>query len=231
MSSFLGSVRFVITLAALLIVAGCAQTGDFGRARQMSPLGISPPVSRQESGARSLVVTSEEIEMRNRIETFASFENSRPPTLGVLDNPRARSGRDLAPEDYYNRLRGQKSATPAGLYGKILNDIQIDLERIPPLFAAICAVKEIDRRRGVAITGISRPDARSGQAQEARRLQNQRLTSRFVQALALRHDSYAFALEQLLVDAPYEQARRVDGKISELAARLEAARASRYCRS
>lgn len=229
MTGFLAAPRPLIIFLVVLFVAGCAQTGDLGRSRQTSSFGLNVAAATSEDAVRTLSYTDEEIGMRNRIEAFVSFEGSRSRGGAMMQGLRAQSGKPPVPEDYYAWLRGQKAATPAGLYGKILNDLQIDLLGLPAVFAAICAVNEIDRRRSIAITGVSSSDLEIKAAQADRRLENSQMISRFVASLAFRHDSYAWALEQLLVDAPYRQARRIDVKIAELAAQLETARASQYC--
>ncbi len=175
-------------------------------------------------------MTDEERLMKSKIHRFVSFSQNQSWTGLVMQSVRAQSGRPQT-RNYYDWLRKQDYASSPGRYRRMLNDIELDRLTLPSVFEAICAVREIDRRRAIALTGLSQPDPDAASAREQRRLENNQSIGGFVDALVFRYDSYAFALEQLLVETPHEEARAVDGRLSELAASMEFARAGQFCSS
>ncbi len=217
----------VMVLGVVSLIA-CAPTGDFGRVQQSPGVEISLSAPRSEDGTRTLVLTDEERLMKSKIHRFVSFSQNQSWTGIVMQSVRAQSGRPQV-RNYYDWLRKQDYASSPGRYRRILNDIELDRLTLPSVYEAICAVNEIDRRRAIALTGLSQPDPEAAAAGEQRRLENSQAIGGFVDALVFRYDSYAFALEQLLVDTPHEEARTVDARLNKMAASVAFARAGQFC--
>lgn len=223
-------VRVGIVVLGLAGTAACSPTGDFGRVPQTPGVNISLSAPRSEDAARTLALTDEERLMKNRIHRFVSFSQNQSWTGVVMFSVRAQSGRPQT-RNYYDWLRKEGYASSRGRYRRMLNDIELDKLTLPDVYASICAVNEIDRRRAIALTGLSQTDPEAEAAGAQRRFENGQTIGGFVEALAFRYDSYAFALEQLLVDTPHEEARTVDTSLGELAVLLEAARAAQFCQT
>ena len=223
-------VRFGFLMLGVLGVAACAPTADFGRVRQAPGVDLSLSAPRGADAARTLALTDQERLMASKVHRFVSFSQNQPWTGAALQSVRAQSGRPQT-RNYYERLRKQDFASSPGRYRRMLNDIELDILTLPSVFGAICGVREIDRRRAIAQTGLSQPDPDAALAREHRENQNNRTIARFVDALALRYESYVFALEQLLVETPHEEARAVDARLSNLAVSVERARAGQFCSS
>ncbi len=219
-----------VVMLGLAGIAACSPTGDFGRERQTPGVNISLSAPRSEDVVRTVALTDEERLMKNRIHRFVSFSQNQSWAGVVMFSMQAQSGRPQT-RNYYDWLRKEEYASSPGRYRRMLNDIELDKLTLPNVYASICAVNEIDRRRAIALTGLSQPDPETAAAGAQRRIENGQTIGGFVEALAFRYDSYAFALEQLLVDTPHEEARTVDASLSELAVLLEAARTAQFCQS
>ncbi len=218
----LGAKRVCLVSLLLLALAGCAPTGDFGR-KQAFAGGLFA-----QAGASS-TLSDEEREMTNRMERFVVAPGKPSSTVSLTQNAAGPSGEGPQTGDYYLALRQENFATPRTRYARMLNDIQLDILTLPALFSSICQVREIDRRRQVAADGLPRISSEALAAQTARRAGNEGAISGFVAALSFRQDGYGYALEQLLVATPHEQARAVDAGLNELAVFVASARAGRFC--
>jgi hypothetical protein len=231
-------VAVVVTLA----LCGCARpAGDFGRAGP-DPLHdtVMPFAGKLRAGVAGEPVSDfnlsdEEREMRDRIwrylvapHAFDWFEAS------IVELQRTRllpvSGKSLIRADrYYDWLHRQSFASSRTRYNRIADDVTVDIEMMPSAFAAICAVLEGDRRRGVAASGIAGLDERAKANAAARQAENETQISWFAAAVANRFDSYSYALDHLLVETPHEQAVRVNGLLSTLDGYVEAAQRGDFC--
>jgi hypothetical protein len=139
-------------------------------------------------------------------------------------------GKSLLRRDrYYRWLHRQDFASSRTRYSRIADDVTVDIELLPPAFAAICAVREGDRRRGIAANGIAGLDERTRANAAARQAENDMQIRWFVAALQNRYDSYSYALDHLLVETPHENAVRVNGLLSSLDVYVEAARHGDFC--
>lgn len=132
---------------------------------------------------------------------------------------------------YYLTISGTRYASSRTRFAKLADDISIDLQLLPPTFEAVCAVIEMDRRRGVAANGAVGVDAALLQEQRDRAAENAETIGWFTRALRYRYESYELALNRLLVETPHEGAVRVDGLLSQLLIGVEAAERGDFCAS
>jgi hypothetical protein len=227
----------------LLSSAACAARpiGDFGRA-EADPIHdqIMPAIGTGRAWlgkepVSAFNLSDEEREMRDRIwhylvapHAFDWFQAS------VVELQRTRilpvSGKSLLPADrYYLWLHGEHYASSHTRYGRIGDDVTVDVELMPDVFASICAVLEQDRQRGVAANGIADLDEGTRGNAAAREFENQTQIGWFVAAVQNRYDSYNYALDHLLVETPHEEAVAVNGALSDLAVYVEAAQRGDFC--
>jgi hypothetical protein len=113
----------------------------------------------------------------------------------------------------------------------LADDVQADLDTIPATFEAICDVREIDRRRQVALDGLGGLDKATISGVEQRRGANETEIAKFTAALGFRFDTYSYALDHLLVEAPHAEARNADARLNELAIYVEQAEGDAFCGS
>ncbi len=215
--------RVWLVLLLLLALGGCAQTGDFGR-KQAFAGGLF-----DQGNARS-IVTDEERDMKNRMDRFVLASGNPSPTVSSSQNRRVTRAKAPQITDYYLSLRRENFADSRTRYTRIINDVQLDILTLPAVFSSICKVRETARRRLVAANNIPGIPAETLAMQTARRDDNNRVIAGFVAAISFRLDAYNFALEQLLVATPHEQARAVDAKLSELAGFVARGEAGQFCR-
>lgn len=232
----------LLAVALALSSAACARPiGDFGRADPdpihdtvMPALGTGRALlSREPVSAFNL--SDEEREMRDRIwhylvapHAFDWFQAS------VVELQRTRimpvSSKSLLPQNrYYLWLHGERFASSRVRYARIEDDVTVDVELMPSVFAAICAVLEQDRQRGVAANGIPDLDEGTKGNAAARQFENRTQIGWFVAAVGNRYDSYSYALDHLLVETPHREAIGVNGALSDLAVWVEAAQRGDFC--
>lgn len=192
-------------------LAACTTVGDLGR-----PKPVSSFVAMQDNAINE---TDEERQMRDRIWRFLQAPHAKAWF--------ARRQREVSA--YYIWLTGADFRSSHTRFNAIAADVDADLATIPATFEAVCAVEEIDRRRGVALAGLGlAPEMAT--AVDARRASNAAEVDRLTDALEFRLQSYGYALDRLLVETPHEEARRADDKLNELALFVRRADRDEFCR-
>src|SRR5690606_4006439 len=101
-------------------------------------------------------------------------------------------------------------------YSTVGRHILADLDTLPTTFLSICAVIEVDRQRQVALNELGGFDDKVRKDVFARRTENQWHIDWFVRALNYRYESYAFALDHLLVETPHEQSMAADESLRRI---------------
>lgn len=229
-------------MALLSATSACAQRpiGDFGRAEPgVLHDEMLPAIGRTRAGLSGEPVsqfnlTDQEQEMHDRVWRFlvspqshdwffdVSVELQRTRIAGPLD-------RRFKTDRYYRWLRRTEFASSRVRYNAVADHVHADLDTMPATFRSICAVIEIDRQRGVAANEIAGISEGTREDALARKAENDMYISWFARAVAYRYRSYAYALDQLLVETPHEEALEVDGLLSELAVHVEAAERGEFC--
>ena len=235
--------RLIIFIALFFSLGACARpVGDFGRAKTnivhdeiMPSLGSSRAKANIEP-VSNFNQSDEEKEMQNRVWRFLIAPHTKDWFYDiVVEWQRTRL---IAPKDqefsidrYYSYLRSQKFSSSRVRYNALLQDISIDIKTTPNVFLAICAVREIDRRRNIAVNSL----ASAGQIEKSsvinRKAENDLYISWFIRALTYRYQSYSLALERLLIETPHEEARNVDRRLSEMIIDVERAQRQDFCGS
>ena len=165
--------------------------------------------------------TDEEREMHDRVWRFLRPQHGG----GRLAGGKSDVG------DYYRGLQRTDFRSSRTRFAALGGDIQSDIDMIPAAFETICEVREIDRRRAVALDGLGGLDPATAEGVAKRRAVNEAEIASFTSALGFRFDSYAYALDHLLVEAPHEEARDADGRLNELALLVEEAENNAFCGS
>jgi hypothetical protein len=237
----------VVALAPLafavvaLALAGCARpVGDFGRAAP-DPLHdtIMPFVGNARANAAKESVSSfnfsdEEKEMRDRVWRYLVSPHAFDWSGDVAAEWQrtrlaAPSTKPLPVDRYYRWLHGERFASSPVRYGRLGDDVTTDLSMLPQVFAAICAVENIDRRRGLAANEIDSIEERMRADAAARQAENRMVVGSFARALANREASYNYALDHLLVETPHAEARAVNAGLTRLGIYAGAAARGDFC--
>lgn len=212
------------------MLGACARpVGDLGR-YEKQPWNDLPPVTGTPAAKFNL--TDQEREMRDRISRYLEA----PQPYDLIDEVKTamkRLDRSTKADDrtdrYYLWLHKQTYVSSRARFGRLGADIEADIETMPVTFASICAVQEIDRRRGVAFNSVVGLGDDVGQEAAARRAENDALIESFAEALSDRYDSYSYALDHLLVETPHEDAVAANEALTRLAMLADAADRRDFC--
>jgi hypothetical protein len=223
------------------LLAGCARpVGDLGRAApdplhdQAMPLAGKARAALAKQPLSSFNLTDEEREMRDRIwrylvspsasDWFADTmtELQRTAIVPIQDKP-------LRTDRYYQWIHARTFASAPVRYAHMQADVTVDVQMMPDAFASICAVRTIDRQRGIAANGLNDLEESVRVDAAARQAENEAQIGWFVRALRNRYDSYNYALDHLLVETPHDEAVAANGAITELAVYVEAAERDDFC--
>lgn len=235
--------RLIIIFIIISFLAACARpVGDFGRAEiNMTNDEILPSLGSVRAMANKEPVsnfnkTDEENEMHDRVWRFLIAPHAKDWFFDTVIEWN-RTGivplqdKKFAIDRYYYFLRNQKFSSSRVRYTALSRDIAIDLKTVSSVFVSICAVREIDRRRKVALNYIASSNQLEKNAVNARKAENELFISWFVRSLRYRYSSYSFALDRLLIETPHEEARQVDARLSEMIIDVERAERQDFCAS
>lgn len=231
-----GWLRALLPLVLLLPAAACARpAGDLGRAdRNALHDEMLPAIGAVVSRGSEFNLTDEETEMRDRVWRYlvaphaydwfgdVAVEFQRTRIMPISSKP---LGTDL----YYGWLHSARFASSRVRYTRLEEDVIADVAMLPSAFASICAVVEIDRRRGIAWNQIGGLEAKVGVDAAKRHAENRAAIDWFVRALANRADSYGYALDHLLIETPHANAVGVDARLNDLALYVETAQRGDFC--
>jgi hypothetical protein len=226
----------LLSLGLLVGLAACARpVGDFGRA-QSSVLhdDIMPAIGNARAQGSTFNMADQEVEMRDRIWRYLvaphaydwfgdiAVEYQRTRILPMSNKP-------LKSRRYYDWLHSERFASSRVRYSRVGEDAIADIGMVPPTFAAICAVIELDRQRGVAWNSIDGLEEQVGIDAAKRHAENRDAIDWFVRSLRYRYESYNYALEHLLVETPHEEAVELNATLNVLAVLVEAAERGDFC--
>lgn len=221
--------RLAAALALLAAVSACsARTGDFGRpdpaVSSFAPLPKPGPTFNE---------TDEEVLMHDRIHRFLYAPHVQGWFVRELAVVRraALTAKELDRErgTYYRWLSATHYRSSRTRYNAMAADIQADVDTVPATFDAICAVEEIDRQRGLALAEVGAIEPGTENRVARRAQDNDEAIADFAAALSFRYDAYSYALENLLVETPHDEAITVDRLLSTLAAYVGEAETQNFC--
>ncbi len=206
-----------ITALCALLLAGCVETGDFGRVKRNSTwndllettgnvvaAGRGAPVSPYEH-------TDDERELRNRAWRFlvpahdyAWFERAVADLAAKRILPPGARGGD--PAIYFDALLSDGALSPASRYRRRSEDAAADARLLPKLTDVAAQVFTADGVRLKALghaRTVSADDIANAQARVA---ENRCLVSWVAFGLETRIAEYRYALEHLVIETPQAQA-------------------------
>jgi hypothetical protein len=238
--------RQFCTIAAIIgmagLAAGCVSrpVGDFGRADPSFTHDVLMPVvgdslaKGHHEAVSNFNWTDQEVEMHNRVWRFLVAPHAKDWFYDVaveLQRTRITGETDLrfAVSRYYTWLKRADYGSSRTRYSTVGRHIQADIDTLPTTFISICQVWEVDRQRGVADQGLSGLEPAVRRDVVARRIENDRQIDWFVRALDYRYQSYAYALDHLLVETPHEQSIAVDNLLAQLKVYLDRANRGDFC--
>lgn len=233
--------RIIFVILALGLLSACARpTGDFGRARPdyvhdtLMPEAGKLRARMFEEPVSDLNWTDEEVLMHDLAWRFLVSPSAEDWFYDVLvqwQRTRIAPLRDTdrAYDRYYAFLRSEKFASSRIRYARVTDDVKADTSTMPRVFEAICAVEQVDRRRGIATDTL--PVATQGVTAEveARRQENNAYIDWFVRAAVYRYNSYLFALEALLIETPDASAGKLDAAMQDLSRLVDRAERHDFC--
>ena len=233
----------LIVLAALAgLATACVSrpVGDFGRAQpsvmhdQVMPYIGSHIAANRKEPVSNLNQTDQEREMHDRTWRFLVAAHSRDWMFDTsVELQRTRIGRasdhKYTNERYYNWLRTTPYQSSPTRYNTVGRHIMADIDTLPTTFLSICAVLEVDRQRRVALAELPGIEPSVANNVAARRVENQWHIDWFVRALNYRYQSYAYALDHLLVETPHEQSMGVDENLRRMRPFVDRANRGDFC--
>lgn len=199
-----------------IVVAGCAETGDFGRRRPglfEGKQGIDGPPDWFGSRA---TLTDTEIEFRNR--AVALSRNPEKPIYPTLDALEEALG--VKADLYYERVAGHYDLSVTARYKRVEQDSRSDLTLIPLFRAAACRVAKADRLRLASLEVAADVTPLERQEVARRVADNAAIGETVERALPLRVEAYHAAVERLFAASPDEAIKPVIASISELRAEV-----------
>lgn len=227
---------------AFCLLSACTPrpTGDFGRA---APDVVHDQVMPAIGEVRTVVTgqpyssfnkTDEETEMADRIWRFLASGRVHDwsyDTATELHRTRILPGGNdsIRVDRYYIWLHKTPYQSAEVRYATVSDDIAADLATVPDTFASICTVEKIDEQRTEALQSLPGLGPYDGSNVAARQAENQDQIDWFTNALRYRYDNYNYALNQLVVEQPNQQAVGVDSDLTALSADVARAESGQFC--
>ena len=232
----------LLGVAAAIVLCGAAAAcarpiGDFGRPQpgvlhdEVMPAVGSLRAEMAGEPVSAFNWSDEEREMHDRVWRFLVAPHANDwfmDTAVELQRTRlvAASDHKFAPSRYYRWLHQSRYTSSTTRYRTIADHARTDADSAPATFRSICKVLEIDRQRRVASAEL-RHLAHDEVA--ARRAENEMHIAWFTRALRYRYDAYNFALDNLLVETPHQEAVEADARLGALAYYVESAERGEFC--
>ena len=206
------TVRAVV-LGTGLALAGCVETGDFGRPRPglwndlvLEPTGSLAARARGEP-VSSYAFTDDENELRDRAWRFLMPAHERAWFRSILaELVRTRllpvSVRPRSHRAYHQALMEDGGPSPVSRYRRVSEDIVADAKLIGPFVGVAARVLAADDVRLRSLAYVQ--DLTEGQVRDAaaRIAENRCLVAWVRLAVAERIASYRYAVEHLVIEAP-----------------------------
>ncbi|MCJ2072633.1 hypothetical protein MKK75_28235 [Methylobacterium sp. J-030] len=221
--------RLLTACAALVLLAACTQSGDFGRPRTGVWNGLIDTTGSFSTHDRGRLLldsglTDDEQALRDRAwrfvqpaSTFAAFQDLLLGLASAHAMPATWRFEEI--DAYYGALTAEPSRSPVSRYRQLGDDATADA-RLIPLFTALAArVIDADAARLRSLPFAKTLDA-ADVRDAARRVAENRCLIAWVRIEAgLRLARYRFALEHLFAAAPAQESVSAERTLMMLAAR------------
>lgn len=201
-----------LALCAAAGLAGCVETGDFGRVKRSAWNDMVETTGSLAARARrepvsSNMLTDDEQELRDRAWRYLVPARSRPwldSLLAELVATRNLPADMIEPDRtaYFRGLQDTAGRSPVSSYRKLSEDASADLRLVPGFAAVASRVLEADRLRLVTLRNVA--DVTPGESRNAwaRVAENRCLVAWVVSASSFRLGAYRYALDHLFIEAP-----------------------------
>jgi len=203
-------------------LAGCAETGDFGRPKPTfwndtaGPLLGKGMATLREEPVSWNMLTDDEQELRNRAYQFlmpaardaSTFQTQVADLATKRVIPASMVSKD--PTAYLSALRSSADVSPRSRYQRLREDIENDRLLLGPFVAVACRVQEMDVVRLKALDKMQDPGAHQAAQARARVAENEALTAWVFEETVFRLGSYRYALENLVIESPDRDAIKVE---------------------
>jgi hypothetical protein len=218
-----------LTLVLLSLALGGCSGGDFGRTREdFRNDDMHRWMGGEVTGSVGLLssqfqLTDEERQLRDLAYPLIEPPRSRPAWKSVFGNykPLASPWRQGAPafdrSAYGRMLIDEPHRSDASRYSQLIDDVRDDITRFEPFFSTAGRVLDLDRKRNASLAHVSELSPRERADATARMQENSLIVQWVQQGLERRISSYRWALERLVIQAPYNMAAAADRLIGELA--------------
>ncbi|MFN3224986.1 MAG: hypothetical protein ACE360_01890 [Hyphomicrobiales bacterium] len=224
--------RACLAIACASALAGCAQTGDFGRQRPNvindSLLPVLGMVSTYSAGepVSHFNYTDDERTLRNLgwtlvVPTHAHDWIGR--TAAELQRAEIVRRLDLvlSPERYSELLSGQRYGSSEARYARIMDDAVKDMAAIQPYMAYVTRVRIADEQRINAAIGLPDIGASELAAAHGRIAENQRQIAWVKRAMLFRLYAYRYAVDRLMIETPSRLAGQTIDRLNALEALIQ----------
>ena len=223
------SARRIAPLAVMLLLASCAQEGDFGRPAPSAWNGLVETTGTLAAGVRdepssAFPLTDDERTLRDRAWRFLMPAAGRDAFIAVLANlTRTRVLPPAWREDdvsaYHQTLISESFRSPVSRYRRLSEDITADARLIPLFVATAGRVKDADALRLRGLPFVRSLDDDTLRDAAMRVAENRCLIAWVRLETGIRVDRYRYALEHLLIEVPATEAVPTERSLSGLADR------------
>ncbi|MBX6426445.1 MAG: hypothetical protein IRZ09_11060 [Variibacter sp.] len=209
----------VLLCGGLLLVGGCARTGDFGRGVGEAELPpAEDPVQTGSVPASSFPLTDDERQLRALARNLlASPSEQGRFVLSAVDG----AGEHADPAArYVDYLVNGPFRSAAARYARLIDDTRNDLTRLDPFFALARRVADLDRKRERSlayVTGLTQEELTNARR---RVRENMMLIAEVHRVMRERAAMYRIALERLVIALPSPMAVEAERQRLELERRL-----------
>ncbi len=223
----------VIAAVALVVLAGCSSTGDFGRLRpDLGSDDMHAWVGRDAARSAGAPISHYRLTDDERTLRDLAFPLIEPPydrqrwdavvyEYGINRIFHHDQSADN-PANYYARLQETYHRSTAARYNQLIDDIRNDIVRIEPFFSIARRVVDLDRRREASMEQIADLTPADRADAQARIGENSLTVAWVSNSLGQRCASYRFALEHLAVAEPEPAAADADRVLTELQQQIAA---------
>jgi len=224
--------KALVAAACALTLAGCAQTGDFGRQRPNvindSVLPVVGMVSTYSAGepVSHFNYTDDERTLRNLGWTLVVPTHSHDwigRTAAELQRAQIIRRLDLvlSPERYSAMLSGERYRSSDARYARIMDDAVKDMAAIEPYMAYVARVRIADEQRINAAFGLPDIGASELAAAHGRVAENQRQMAWVKRAMLFRLYAYRYAVDRLMIQTPSRLAGQTIERLNALEALIQ----------